>query len=240
MIRFYSKDILSTNKLSETESGHCIRVLRMSAGDIIHVVDGNGNSFECSIKTPNPKGVEVDILSVTKEEKHWNPYLTLAVAPTKNIDRIEWMLEKCVEIGVDRIVLLRCKRSERKEVKNERLEKILVSAMKQSMKSKMPVFDGMIPINEFLENVDSDSMKFMGYCNQEFPLKFLLNEYVPQKNATIMIGPEGDFTPEEVQLSVSAGFIPVSFGDTRLRTETAALYSLSAIHAANQLYNFKK
>lgn len=234
MIRFHAPDIAETNTLPETESAHCCRVLRMKAGDILFAVDGIGNVFECRITDPSPKATEVEILSVAQEPKHWKPFITLAVAPTKNIDRIEWLFEKATEIGVDRLVLLRCEHSERKDVKPERLNKILVSAMKQSMKATLPLFDGMLPFRQFMKEADN-SAKFMGYCSESFPRVEFARSCPSATDITVLIGPEGDFSPQEVEWAVAAGYRPVTFGNTRLRTETAALYALSAIHIINDL-----
>ena len=238
MIRFYAPDIETDFSLPETESGHCCRVLRMKEGDILHAVDGKGNAFECVITNANPKKTEVDILSEHTEQKHSQPRVSLAVSPTKNIDRMEWLLEKATEIGIDNIVFLKCTRSERKDVKSERLLKILVSAMKQSMKSRIPDFAGMIDFKKFIKGLDcgnEEEIRIMGYCSSEFPRKELVDVYTTGKDVTILIGPEGDFTPEEVEMSVKAGFTPATFGNTRLRTETAALYAVSAIHVINDL-----
>lgn len=238
MIRFYAPDIETDYSLPEVESGHCCRVLRMKEGDTIHAVDGKGFAYECVITDANPKKTEVDIITRAEEKRHWKPLITLAVAPTKNIDRMEWLLEKAVEIGIDRIIFLKCARSERKDVKTDRLNKILVSAMKQSMKASLPEFCGMKTFKEFIKDLDTSkdgSLKIMGYCSEEFPRKELVNVYEAGKNVTLLIGPEGDFSPEEVEMSVKAGFIPATFGNTRLRTETAALYALAAIHVINDL-----
>ena len=234
MIRFHAPDIAETHTLPETESAHCCRVLRMKADDILFAVDGIGNVFECRITDPSPKATEVEILSVAQEPKHWKPFITLAVAPTKNIDRIEWLFEKATDIGVDRLVLLRCEHSERKDVKPERLNKILVSAMKQSMKATLPLFDGMVPFRQFMKEADN-SAKFMGYCSESFPRVGIARSCPSSPDVTVLIGPEGDFSPQEVEWAVEAGYRPVTFGDTRLRTETAALYALSAIHIINDL-----
>lgn len=240
MIRFYSPDIKETLTLPESDSGHCCRVLRMSEGDEIEIVDGKGNSFHCRISNAHPKHTIVEILSERKEEKHWTGKLTIAVAPTKNIDRMEWLLEKAVEIGVDRIVFLKCERSERKEVKEERIVKILVSAMKQSMKSTLPEFDGMVDFKKFVKEDFEGSLKFIGYCSEEYPKLPLLQEYIPGSDAVIVIGPEGDFTPKEIEEAVNNGFKCVTFGNTRLRTETAALYSLTNIHSVNEYTELHK
>ena len=236
MIRFYSPQIETTPILSETESGHCCRVLRLKEGDIVHVVDGKGSTFECEIILAHPKHTELRILTKNSEQKYWQPSITLAVAPTKSIDRIEWLIEKAVEIGLDKIVFVRCRRSERKDVNIDRLEKIMVSAMKQSMKATLPQFSEMIDFNHFINNLP-DGDKYMGYCSEDYPRLELTKEYNPGKNVTILIGPEGDFSPEEVELATTAGFIPVTFGQTRLRTETAALYALTAIHVINNQHD---
>lgn len=234
MIRFYSPDIEDTLSLPETESAHCCRVLRLREGDKINVVDGKGNEFICTITDADHRSTSVEIVLKRSEPRHWDVEVTLAVAPTKNIDRMEWMLEKATEIGVDRIVFLKCARSERKEIKDERLRKILVSAMKQSMKATLPDFAGMMKFADFIATC-GNADKFMGYCSEAYPRKEFVKEYTPQRDAVILIGPEGDFSEEEVAEAVNAGFIPVTFGDTRLRTETAALYSLAALHTINQL-----
>lgn len=240
MIRFFAPYIEQTGILPEVESGHCCRVLRMKTGDIINVVDGKGNAFECEILNANPKKTELRIISKTEEPRHWKPRVTIAVAPTKNIDRMEWLFEKATEIGVDSIVFLKCRRSERKEVKTERIEKILVSAMKQSMKSFIPKFQGMEDFKDYISSLPRKSgseVRIMGYCSAEFPRKELTQVYEADDDVIILIGPEGDFTEDEVKLAVEAGFIPATFGNTRLRTETAALFALCAIHTINNIKN---
>ncbi len=241
MIRFFSPDIETCGFLPEIESGHCCRVLRMNVGDIICTVDGKGNSFECEITDANSKKTQVRIISKTSEQKHWKPKITLAVAPTKNIDRIEWLLEKATEIGVDNIVLLKCRHSERKEVKEERIKKILVSAMKQSMKALMPQYKGMTDYKTFIKSLgqeECNSVRIMGYCAAEYPKRELTQVYEADKDVIILIGPEGDFSEEEVTTAVDAGFIPATFGNTRLRTETAALFALCSIHTINNLKEY--
>lgn len=234
MIRFFAPDIKSTLTLPESDSGHCCRVLRMKEGDEVEIIDGKGNSYHCVITNAHPKHTEVEIISQKREEKHWVGKITLAVAPTKNIDRMEWLLEKAVEIGIDRIVLLKCARSERKEVKLERLEKILISAMKQSMKATIPEIEGMVKFSDFISEA-SVAEKFVGYCAPEYPKARLVDEYTPGKDVIIMVGPEGDFSKEEIEEAVAAGYKCVTFGNTRLRTETAALYALANIHTINEL-----
>lgn len=234
MIRFYSPEIAATGLLPETESGHCIRVLRMKAGDVINVVDGYGGAYECEITDPHPKHAAVRILNEKHEEKSWPERIILGVAPTKNIDRIEWLMEKAVEIGVDSIVLLECTHSERRRINSERLEKIMVSAMKQSLKARLPEFGGMVPLKEFLENCDTQC-RYVGYCDEESPRANFADSYPGDTDVSLLIGPEGDFAPEEIRMAREYGFSSVTFGDERLRTETAALYGLTAIHVIDQI-----
>ena len=245
MIQFFAPDIKSTATLPQDESAHCVRVLRHRAGDEIHVIDGEGSRLLCRILDPNPRGVMVEIISSEIIPPSWDVNIILAVAPTKNMDRMEWLTEKAVEIGINRIVPIICTHSERKVLKTERLQKIAVSAMKQSLKTFLPRIDEPTPILSFikeitLEEPGKSAMKFMGYCDKEYPLRRLIQEYKSGKNVVIMIGPEGDFSPEEVKKSVDAGFIPVTFGDNRLRTETAALVGIDMIHFINATANINK
>ncbi len=236
MIRFYAPDIESTATLPETESGHAVRVLRKQPGDTIEVVDGRGNLFGCTLLDAHPKHAMVRIDYRTPLPKVWKPSITVAVAPTKHLDRMEWLVEKLVEIGIDRFVPLLCSRSERKEIKRERLEKIAVSAMKQSLKATLPLIDEMVPIGGFLNSLcDSDCLKYMGYCDERTPRTLLARNYVAPKDVAIMIGPEGDFDPVELKMAIyGSGFEPISMGDNRLRTETAALVAVNTIHTLNQ------
>lgn len=235
MIQFYAPEIESTGILPEQESSHCCRVLRMKEGEDIVVVDGKGSRFHCRIVEAHPKHTAVEIMSREDASNHWDYQITIAVAPTKLSDRIEWMLEKVVEIGVDRVVLLKCRHSERKVMKLERLEKVMVSAMKQSLKGVLPVIEDMTDFSEFVKENSNSGQLFFGYCNDSFSRKEFVKEYCPGKSVVIMIGPEGDFSPEEVEMAVAYGFIPVTFGQSRLRTETAVLYGVTAVHALNQL-----
>lgn len=229
MIRFYAPDVEATGELPEVESGHCVRVLRMRAGDTIEVVDGRGHTFKCVILDDHPKHTSVEILEKIDEPLHWDSQITLAVAPTKNIDRMEWLAEKAVEIGVNRLVFIDCRHNVRHTVKRERIEKILVSAMKQSLKTTLPEFVEMISFKEFV-GADRSRRKFMGYCSDNFDRREFAKEFAGADSVTLMIGPEGDFSPEEVAMAIDNGFMPVTFGSTRLRTETAALYALCATH----------
>lgn len=235
MIQFYAPDIVSNPVLPESDSQHCVRVLRMKAGDMIEVIDGKGTRYECRIVDAHSKHALVEIVSTVEVPKPWSGRLTVAVAPTKHLDRMEWMVEKMVEIGVDRVVPLLCRHSERKEIKIERLQKIAVSAMKQSLKTSLPIIDEMTPIATFVKSTSASGRRFVAYCDPSIPRRLLSKEAVPMADTTILIGPEGDFSPEEIKMTLDAGFAPVSLGDCRLRTETAALAALQTIHVVNQL-----
>lgn len=236
MIRFYSPDILEQRRLPESDSKHCIRVLRMHAGDEVEIVDGKGNCYRCVLADDNPKAAALEIVEVTAMPPIWNYDITVAVAPTKHIDRMEWLVEKLTEIGVNRIVPLLCRRSERKEIKTERLEKIAVSAMKQSLKATLPRIDEMTTFADFLAKTQAEQ-RFIGYCDNSINRKLLARECLPGRNVVIAIGPEGDFSPDEIERAFAAKFVPVTMGDNRLRTETAALVACDTVHIINQLRN---
>ncbi len=233
MHRFYAPDIEETHTLPEVESGHCVRVLRLKEGDAIEVVDGKGNCHECHITLAHHKRCAVEIDATHHSLPHWGSRIVVAIAPTKNLDRMEWMVEKCTEMGIDGIIPLRCRYSERKELKTERLEKILVSAMKQSLKSTLPRLDEMTPINEVIA-APFEGKKYIAYCDKSIPRREFAHEYCPDRDALIMIGPEGDFSPEEIEKALAAGFVPISLGDSRLRTETAAVMACAMCHTIKQ------
>lgn len=231
MIRFYSPDIEETNTLPEDESGHAIRVLRLREGSEIETIDGAGHAYHCRIVEAHPKRTVVEIIDKRSEPLTWKGKLTLAVAPTKNSERMEWLVEKAVEMGVDEIVLIKCDHSERKNQKIDRLRRIMVSAMKQSLKAVMPRLEEMIGFKEFINSRFNDnSVKVFGYCSDEVCRRDFSSVYDKGGNLTVMIGPEGDFSPEEVAYCMQRGFVPVTFGKSRLRTETAAIYAVTAFH----------
>lgn len=236
MIRFYAPDIASTLTLPESDSQHCVRVLRMDAGDNIEVVDGRGNSYTCRIIAPHQKHTAVEIVETRLEPLPWKQSITVGVAPTKHLDRMEWMVEKLTEIGVNRIVPLRCDRSERKEIKRERLEKIAVAAMKQSLKAVLPEITEMVRIDTFVRDCRA-AQRFIAYCDPEIPRRDLAGVYRPSEDASIIIGPEGDFSPEEINQALDCGWLPVSLGDNRLRTETAAIVACDTFHIIDQYAN---
>lgn len=235
MIQFYCPDIADTLTLPESDSGHCVRVLRMTTGDTISVVDGRGHRFVCRLAEAHPRHARLEVVESLDCPPVWNDELTVMVAPTKQMERIEWMLEKLVEIGINRFIPVRCARSERKETKTERLTKIAVSAMKQSLKATLPEICEMVPLRRALELTAGVSQRFVGYCDDTVERRLLARTLQPHRDTAVLIGPEGDFSPDEIQLVTDAGFVPVTMGDNRLRTETAALVAADTFHIINQL-----
>ena len=235
MIRFYAPDAADTGRLPESDSGHAIRVLRLHAGDELQTVDGRGHVLTCRLADENPRGAAVDIVGIADEPPVWAGSLTVMVAPTKQMERMEWMLEKLVEIGIDRFVPVRCARSERKEIKTERLTRIAVSAMKQSLKATLPVIDDMTPLAKAVATLGDGCQKFVGYCDEAVERRLLARTLQPCRDTAILIGPEGDFTPDEIKMLIDSGFVPVTMGDNRLRTETASIVGADTFHIVAQL-----
>lgn len=229
---FYVPDIASTLQLSEEESSHCVKVLRKKSGDPILVTDGRGQFFEALVSLPHPKHTTVQIVAQTVVPKPWKPFIHIAFAPTKNMDRTEWFVEKATEIGIDVLTPLLTRFSERREIKAARIEKILVSAMKQSCKATLPTLQPMIAFEQFVKQ-PFDGHRFIAHCHpgEKTPLA---TAYESGQNVQILIGPEGDFSPPEIEAALCAGFRPVSLGQSRLRTETAALAACHTIHVVNQ------
>ena len=231
---FYAPDIATVQELPENESQHCVRVLRMSEGDEIGIIDGQGTRYRAEIVLAHPKRCGVRLLEKIAAPNPWIAQVHVAIAPTKNLDRIEWFAEKTTEIGIDAIVLLRCRFSERKELKTERLNKILVSAMKQSLKAVLPQLSEMTSFTDFVSR-PFDGQKFIAHCYKDGERRELSELYCPGENALILIGPEGDFSPEEVELAIANGFRPVMLGPSRLRTETAGVVACHTIQLLNQI-----
>ena len=238
---FYSRDIEGgICRLDQDESGHCIKVLRHRCGDEISVIDGCGTLYRCRITADSHKGVEAMVLdSVSDWGAH--PYrLHLAVCPTKNNDRYEWFAEKACEIGFDELSPVIGEHSERRILKTTRVEKILVSAAKQSLKASVPVVNEPVSVKEFIQDAaprSTDSvgpLRLIAYCfeDENVPrrsIKEVLEDY-QGREVVIMIGPEGDFSAEEAQMALENGFIPVHLGESRLRTETAAVTAAAAVY----------
>jgi 16S rRNA (uracil1498-N3)-methyltransferase len=233
---FYTPDIdaaSSTYHLSEEESKHCIRVLRLQAGDKVQLIDGRGNFYNAAISDPHPKRTLLQILSVEKDFNKRNHYLHIAIAPTKNIERLEWFLEKATEVGIDEISLIICQRSERKEAKADRLNKIITSAIKQSVKAWHPVLNEPVSLTKLLAS-PFDGQKFIAHCEPGVKIS-LKNEIKLQGKYLILIGPEGDFTPKEITDAIKNDFKAITLGNSRLRTETAALEACFEVNFLNRV-----
>ena len=233
MILFYQPDIAQPfHTLDQEESKHCIRVLRMKPGDLIQLTDGKGNRHTAELVEDNPKRCLVKIVDTHTEQEREAFHVHIAVAPTKNIGRFEWFLEKTTEIGIDEITPIICENSERKTVKNYRLQKVLVAAMKQSLKTFLPKLNEPVPFNHFIKQ-DFGGKKFIAYCSDQYREQ-LKNMYSPGQNCTVMIGPEGDFSPREIEEAMHAMYKPVSLGKSRLRTETAAVVACHTLQLINE------
>ncbi len=252
---FYAHEVSGSYcRLDAEESGHCVRVLRHRAGDLIDVIDGRGALYHCRLVDDNPKGAEAQVLEATPD---WNahPYhLTIGCCPTKNNDRFEWFVEKATELGVDRIVPLIGERSERKVYKTDRAARIALSATKQSLKARIPEIVEPMSVKDFLpcEGVSplvaeiradapsgdtgpssGNSLKLIAYCFEGETKRTSIKQALASfkgTDITILIGPEGDFSPEEAQLAIQNGYIPIHLGNSRLRTETAAVTAVEAVY----------
>ena len=230
---FYTPDIEGqTYTLNEDESKHCVRVLRLEENDAVALVDGKGNFYEAKIVEAHPKRCLLEIMDINSEFGKRLSYVHLAIAPTKNMDRMEWMVEKCTEIGFDEISLLECDHSERRNAKEDRLEKIAVSSMKQSLKAYLPKINPMLTFKEFVQKCDTE-LKFIAHCSGSRQL--LSHVYIKGRSVTVLIGPEGDFSPKEVELAKQHGFVAVSLGSSRLRTETAGIAAVHTISILNDI-----
>ncbi len=233
---FFSKDIEGgICRLDQDESGHCIKVLRHRTGDEISVIDGCGTLYRCRISSDSHKGVEAMVIS---REEDWggHPYrLNMAVCPTKNNDRYEWFAEKACEIGFDELSPIIGEHSERRILKTQRVEKILVSAAKQSLKAAVPTVSEPVSVKDFIKaHASDDALKLIAYCfeDESVPRRSIKEVLSGSdcKDIIIMIGPEGDFSESEARFALDSGFIPVHLGASRLRTETAALTAVSAVY----------
>jgi 16S rRNA (uracil1498-N3)-methyltransferase len=232
---FYTPDIEPSHSqyfLSEEESKHCIRVLRLELGDEVQLIDGRGGLYTAEIKDAHPKRTILQITNVVSAYNKRNHYLHIAVAPTKNIERLEWFLEKATEIGIDEISLIICQRSERREAKTDRLNKIITAAIKQSLKAYHPILNEPVPFNKFLSQ-PFDGQRFIAHCEDGAKVN-LADEIKKQGRYLILIGPEGDFTPNEIDEALQSGYKAITLGESRLRTETAALEACFEINFLNR------
>ncbi|MDP2235608.1 MAG: 16S rRNA (uracil(1498)-N(3))-methyltransferase [Bacteroidales bacterium] len=219
--------------LPEEESKHCVRVLRLEAGDKMLVTNGKGNLYDAILIDAHPKKAIAELSVPKKGYDHWPFHLHIAIAPTKNIERLEWFLEKGTEIGVDEISLFTSFHSERRIVKTERLEKIMIAAMKQSLKSRLPKLNNVVSFEKFVKS-NRTGQKFIAWIDDKVK-ENLIDVCLPETDCTIIIGPEGDFSQDEVKLAIENGFKPISLGKARLRTETAALASCQTVQMINYL-----
>lgn len=232
---FYTPDIQPDHHvfvLSEDESKHAIRVLRLVVGAQINLVDGRGGLYTAAIVDAHPKRTVLEIVAVRLDAGRRDYYLHIAIAPTKNIDRLAWFLEKATEVGVDEITPIVCERSERREVKVDRLNKVMVAAMKQSLKADLPKLNEAVSYGDFLSQ-DFDGHKLIAHCGDGE--KRYINQVVPPAGSClVLIGPEGDFSGSEIGHAEANGFRPITLGDARLRTETAALTSCIEVALLNR------
>jgi len=228
---FYNPNISEENKqitFDKTESRHIVRVLRKKEGDILHITNGKGMLFTCEIAVASDKKCMVNIIQFEEKQKHWNYYLHIAIAPTKNNDRFEWFLEKATEIGIDEITPIICQNSERKVLKIDRMQKIVQAAMKQSLKFNLPILNEPVKFNQFIQQ-DFSGQLFIAHCEDD-DKKELKNQLQNAQKITILIGPEGDFSLNEITKSLTQNFTPISLGKSRLRTETAGVFAVCTVN----------
>ncbi|WP_455054309.1 16S rRNA (uracil(1498)-N(3))-methyltransferase [Leyella stercorea] len=229
---FYVPNAASVGELPEEEAKHAVKVLRLQSGDRMVLVDGEGGLFDAEVSVASGKHCLYNILETLPYEREWRGRISLAIAPTKMMDRMEWMAEKATEIGFDEISFLDCKFSERKTLRTDRVERIVVSAMKQSHKACKPVVNEMCGFREFVVR-EREGRKFIAHCYDEVARRDLFDELSAmdaETPVTVLVGPEGDFSIDEVRLAMEHGYESISLGRSRLRTETAGL---SAVMMAN-------
>ncbi|MBK1441801.1 16S rRNA (uracil(1498)-N(3))-methyltransferase [Parapedobacter sp. ISTM3] len=234
---FYTPGIQPKDRafvLDEEESKHAVRVLRMAAGHHVNLVDGRGGLYTAVVVDAHPKRTALEVTAVNLDYAKRPYYLHIAIAPTKNIDRMAWFLEKATEVGIDEITPLICERSERKEVKTDRLNKVMVAAMKQSLKAFLPKLNEAAKFVDFVKlAATQDTHSLIAHCAEGE--KHYLNKLIPPAGRyTILIGPEGDFSGSEIEAALAAGYHPITLGDTRLRTETAALMACLEVAISNR------
>lgn len=231
---FYAPDIdRERYVLDPKESRHIVRVLRMKNGDNVRLIDGKGNLYEGVIEDANQNGcaIKIEKINPNFEKRGYN--LHIAISPLKNPERLEWFIEKAVEIGINSITPLKCDRTEKSGIKRERISNIIVSAMKQSIKSQLTELSDQICFDEFITK-SRPGIKLIAHCDSSFERKGINEAYIKGENATIVIGPEGDFSREEITLALEHGYTSIHLGTSRLRTETAGIAACHSIYLLNQ------
>ena len=233
---FYVPDALTATELPPEEAMHALRVLRMKIGDEMVLMDGQGNYYRAEVTLAHTKHCLYEIKEQMPQQRQWQGHIHLAIAPTKMMERIEWMTEKAVEVGVDEISFLNCKFSERRLVKLSRLEKIMISAVKQSHKAWATQLNEIVTFDAFIKQ-PREGHKYIAHCYEEVPRTYLFDELQKTSasdDATVLIGPEGDFSIDEVRQAIAAGYISVHLGKSRLRTETAGLSAVMMMQLAKE------
>ena len=232
---FYNTEITQSDKqftFNKTESRHIVKVLRKKIGDQLFITNGKGKLFTSEVSIASDKKCVVIIISVEDKTKPWDYYLHIAISPTKNIDRFEWFLEKATEIGIDEITPILCNHSERKVIKMDRLNRIIESAMKQSLKFNFPKLNELTSLSDFIQQ-KNDGDLYIAHC-EKTDKNLLKTVLKPNQNTTLLIGPEGDFSISEITTAIQKGYLPISLGESRLRTETAGLTAVQTISFINQ------
>ena len=237
---FYVPQALTCCELPDEEAAHALRVLRLKEGDEMMLMDGQGMFYRCNVTSVNGRHCFYNIGESLSQQRTWKGHLHLAIAPTKMMERMEWLVEKATEVGFDELSLLNCRFSERRVVKTQRLEKIIVAAMKQSRKPWKPVVNEMLDFKSFIAQ-HNEGRRFIAHCYEEVPRRNLFTELstlfpssADETETTVLIGPEGDFSIDEVRMAVDAGFISVDLGKSRLRTETAGLAAIMMMQLSQQ------
>lgn len=238
---FYVPDAAQTNELPQEEATHALRVLRLQCGDEINLMDGIGNFYQALVSLTTNKRCVYEIKETLPQKTAWHGHIHIAIAPTKMMERIEWMAEKCTEIGWDELSFLHCKFSERKTIRVDRIDKIVISAVKQSHKAWKPIVNDMVSFKEFV-STPRPGRKFICHCYEEVDkidlfteLQKPWNEDEHAADVTILVGPEGDFSIDEVKLALEHGYESVSLGTSRLRTETAGLMAVAMSNLARRI-----
>jgi 16S rRNA (uracil1498-N3)-methyltransferase len=232
---FYAPDVLLPDvTLSPEESAHCVRVLRLGAGAKVQLIDGKGGYYNAVVTLPDAKHCRLSVTETIESRTPRKFSVHIAIAPTKNMDRFEWFVEKSVEIGIDIITPLLCHHSERKVLKTDRLEKLIIATMKQAIIPNHPVLNELIGFKDFVRKQDRKNQDlFIAHC-EETGRRNLIDTCTAGNNSVVMIGPEGDFSPEEIRMAIEHHFIPVSLGKNRLRTETAGIAACHTVNLVNE------